>query len=69
MFMKRAKQENPTQVALQYEKRIQSGAPLMGLDGKQPGPAGGSSRPGGSSNGPDGGNGPSGKGGTGPGKG
>lgn len=68
MFMKRAKQENPTQVALQYEKHIQSGAPLAGLDGKgQSGPADGASQPGGGSNAP-GGNGPSGKGGTGPGK-
>lgn len=68
MFMKRAKQENPTQVALQYEKRIQSGAPLTGLDRKgSQGPAGGTSQPGGGSKDP-GGTGPSGKGGTGPGK-
>jgi len=64
MFMKRAKQENPTQVALRYEKHIQSGAPLTGLDSKGPqGPAGGTSQPGGGSNDP-GGKGPSGKGGT-----
>ena len=68
MFLKRAKLENPTQVALHYMKRIQDGVPLSGLDGKgSQGPAGGSSKPGGSNgsgpggNGP-GGNGPSGKG-------
>jgi hypothetical protein len=66
MFMKHAKLENPTQVAMQYLKRIQSGTPLSGLDGRGlQGPAGGSSSPGGSNGSGPGGNGPGGKGSSG----
>lgn len=66
MFMKRAKLENPTQVAMQYMKRIQNGAPLSGLDGNgSQGPAGGASKPGGSNGNGSGGNGPGGNGSSG----
>jgi uncharacterized membrane protein YgcG len=66
MFMKRAKLENPTLVAMQYMKRIQNGAPLSGLDGNgSQGPAGGSSEPGGSNGSGPGGKGPGGKGSSG----
>jgi len=66
MFMKRAKLGNPTQVAMQYMKRIQNGAPLSGLDGNgSQGPAGGSSKPGGANGSGPGGNGPGGKGSSG----
>lgn len=66
MFMKRAKLGNPTQVAMQYMKRIQNGAPLSGLDGNgSQGPAGGSSMPGGANGSGPGGNGPGGKGSSG----
>lgn len=66
MFLKRAKQENPTEVALHYVKRIQGGAPISGLDsnGSQ-GPASSSSRPGGSSGSGPGRNGPAGNGSSG----